>query len=382
MSASPRICILSTVHLAHDVRLFQAEARTLARAGLDVTVIALEDPTESDTDGVRIMALPAQRNRLLRALQSIRVLRLALGQRGDLFAIHDPELLPAAVLLRLLTRRPVVYDVHEDVPAAIGGRPWLPRPLRPLTAGLYRFVEHLSLPFIAGLTLADHAYGKYYRGRRCETILNYPLMTYADLYRPAAPTFGERPVLLYAGSITRLRGLFEMLDLVQRLRRTFPSILLRLVGPVDDEVVRERDDVVSRLGLAPNVEFTGLVSHPRVHDYILDADVCLALLHPDPNYLRSLPTKMFEYMMMGRPVVVSEFPMWSEIVEDAGCGYAVDPLDVDAAATVVQSLLDDGARRVRMGEAGRRAVLERYSWEGEGRRLVGFYRELLGGPCH
>ncbi len=378
MHTSPRICILSTVHLLHDVRLFQAEARTLARAGFEVTVIALEDTTDSETDGARTIPLPAQQNRLLRALQSIRVLRLALRQRAELYAIHDPELLPAAVLLRLLTRRPVVYDVHEDVPAAIRSRLWLPRGLRPLTAWLYRFVERLSLPFIAGLSLADHAYEKYYRGLRFETVLNYPLMTYADLYRPAGPSLGARPVLVYTGAIMRLRGLFEMLYLVQRLRRSFPSILLRLVGPVDSELVAERDEVVSRLGLAPNVEFTGLVSHTQVHGYILDADVCLALLHPDPNYLRSLPTKMFEYMMMGRPVVVSDFPMWKDIVEDAECGYAVDPLDGDAAANAVQTLLGDDDRRVRMGEAGRRAVLERYSWEGEGRRLVGLYRELLG----
>jgi glycosyltransferase involved in cell wall biosynthesis len=378
MPASPRICVLSTVHFAHDVRLFQAEARTLARAGFDVAVIALKDTTKSQTDGVHIISLPPQPNRLLRALQSVRILRLALRQRADLFAIHDPELLPAAVLLRLLTRRPVVYDVHEDVPAAIRGRRWLPRPLRPLIAGLYRFAEHLSLPFIAGLTLADHAYAKYYRRRRFEIILNYPLMTYADLYRPPEPSLGERPVLLYAGAVMRLRGVFEMLDLVQRLRGLFPTILLRVVGPVDKELEADRDEVVSRLGLEPNVEFTGPVSHTQVHDYILNADVCLALLHPDPNYLRSLPTKIFEYMMMGRPVVVSDFPMWKNIVEDAGCGVAVDPLDGDAAADAVRTLLNDDDSRTRMGKAGRQAVLERYSWEGEGQRLVAFYRELLG----
>ena len=127
----------------------------------------------------------------------------------------------------------MVYDVHEDVPAAIRSRLWLPRGLRRLTAWLYRFVERLSLPFIAGLSLADHAYEKYYRGLRFETVLNYPLMTYADLYRPAGPSLGARPVLVYTGAIMRLRGLFEMLYLVQRLRRSFPSILLRLVGPVD-----------------------------------------------------------------------------------------------------------------------------------------------------
>ena len=106
-------------------------------------------------------------------------------------------------------------------------------------------------------------------------------------------------------------------------------------------------------------------------------DVGLALLHPDPNYVNSLPTKMFEYMLMGRPVVVSNFPMWQEIVEEAVCGLAVDPLDLDAVESAVRQLLDDAELRQRLGQNGRRAVLDKYSWEREGEKLVDFYRELL-----
>lgn len=358
--------------------MFQAEARTLARAGFEVIVIALCDDTPTETDGVTVECLAPAANRWSRLALIPRVLRRALHRRADLYAFHDPELLPAAFLLRLLSGRPVIYDVHEDVPASIRNRRYLPPPLRPLVAALYRFVEHLVLPLLAGLTLADEAYGRYYRRRRAVTVLNYPLLTYADLYEPLPASGRESLTLVYTGSVTRLRGLCEMIALVDRLRPRFPGLRLRVVGPMgsvaDGEVARQ---MVKELGLADAVEFTGLVSHADVHRHILDADVGLALLHPDPNYVRSLPTKMFEYMMMGRPVVVSDFPLWQEIVGSAGCGRAVPAMDLDAVATAVEGLLADAGLRRRMGEAGRKAVLERYNWEPEGEKLVAFYRDTL-----
>ncbi|MBM3278500.1 MAG: glycosyltransferase family 4 protein [Candidatus Handelsmanbacteria bacterium] len=370
------ICILSTVHLCFDVRMFQAEARTLARAGFAVTLIALEDPTPGDPGGIRILAQPRPRHRLQRMLSTLRVVRLARAQPAALYAFHDPELLPAALLLKLLTRRKLVYDVHEDVPAAIRSRTWLPRPLRPLAARLYRLLESLALPFLDGLTLADHAYQKYYRGRRTITALNYPLMTYADLYEEPGPD--RRPTLVYAGSITALRGLYEMIELARRLRPDFPDLLLRLVGPVGSPEEKARaGELIARHDLGGHVEFTGLVSHLEVHRHILDADAGLALLHPDPNYLQSLPTKMFEYMMMGRPVVVSNFPMWAQIVAESGCGFAPDPLDLDEVEQALRRLLGNEGLRREMGRRGRAAVLEKYSWEREGERLVQFYRDLL-----
>lgn len=373
-----RICIFSTVHLAHDVRLFQAEARTLARAGFDVTVIALRDDTPSETDGITVVELPRPANRWSRLRLIPRVLRLALRQRADLYAFHDPELLPVAAALRLLRRRPVIYDVHEDVPASIRNRGYLARPLRPLVATLYRLIERLALPLVAGLTLADEAYGRYYRGRRAAVVRNYPLLTYADLYEPPVAR-RERLQLVYTGSVTHLRGLREMLQLVHHLRPRFPSLHLRIVGPMGPEGESElAARLIADLDLTDCVECTGNVSHADVHRHILDADVGLALLHPDPNYLRSLPTKMFEYMMMGRPVVVSEFPLWKRIVDEEGCGFAVPPLDLDTVAAAVTQLLEEEALRRRMGEAGRRAVLERYSWEREGERMVALYREVLG----
>src|SRR5512137_2848416 len=109
-----QVCILSSVHIALDNRVFYREARSLQRVGYSVTLIAVH-PRDEIKDGVHIVALPRVR-RWQRPLLWWRLLRLALASRADIYHFHDPELLLVTPWLRLLTGRPVVYDVHESYP--------------------------------------------------------------------------------------------------------------------------------------------------------------------------------------------------------------------------------------------------------------------------
>jgi glycosyltransferase involved in cell wall biosynthesis len=371
------ICILSSVHFTFDVRMFQAEARTLSNAGFKVTVVALEDQTIGNAGSIEVIPLPVPKNRLRRMLATARVLRLALRQKADAYVFHDPELIPVCLMLKMLTDSILVYDVHEDVPESIRSKKWVPLPLRACMAWLYRVIEVTALRFFDGVTLADHAYARYYGATKSLVVLNYPLLSYADYNHPAAAT-AAGPLLVYTGSITVLRGLFEMLALVRDLKPEQPGIRLDLVGPVGSpQEERQARALVRQYGIDENVNFTGVVSHAEVHRRILAADVGLALLHPDPNYMRSLPTKMFEYMMMGKAVVVSDFPLWQQILDDTECGIAVDPLSPTAPLEAVKRLLGDAAERNRMGTRGRQAVLAKYNWDCQGPALVGFYKSLL-----
>lgn len=84
-----KICILTTVHPAFDTRIFHKEAKTLARADYDVTLIVQHDKDEL-VDGIRIVALPKPRNRLTRIFGLTgRALRLALKQRAVIYRFYD-----------------------------------------------------------------------------------------------------------------------------------------------------------------------------------------------------------------------------------------------------------------------------------------------------
>ena len=106
-------------------------------------------------------------------------------------------------------------------------------------------------------------------------------------------------------------------------------------------------------------------------------DVGLAVLEPIPNYLESYPTKIFEYMSMGIPSIVSDFPLYREIIEKYQCGILVDPLDAGSIAEAIIRLMDNPDEAAEMGARGKEAVRFHFSWESEQEKLIEFYSRLL-----
>jgi glycosyltransferase involved in cell wall biosynthesis len=82
-------------------------------------------------------------------------------------------------------------------------------------------------------------------------------------------------------------------------------------------------------------------------------------------------------MSAGLPVIASDYPRWREIVDDAGCGLLVDPTDPAAIAAAMQWILDHPEEAEAMGERGRRAILDRYSWDREADKLIELYATLI-----
>lgn len=106
-------------------------------------------------------------------------------------------------------------------------------------------------------------------------------------------------------------------------------------------------------------------------------DVGLAVLEPIPNYVDSYPTKIFEYMSMGIPSIVSDFPLYRDIIEKYQCGILVNPLDAGSIAGAIMRLMDDPGESAAMGARGKEAARSHFSWESEQEKLIEFYWRLL-----
>jgi glycosyltransferase involved in cell wall biosynthesis len=118
-------------------------------------------------------------------------------------------------------------------------------------------------------------------------------------------------------------------------------------------------------------------TRPQVRDLLARARIGIVTLHPTGNYVNSQPTKLYEYMSAGLPVVASDFPVWRKVVDGAQCGLLVDPMNPAAIAEALVWLLQHPEEAEAMGRRAQKAVLESYSWEREAAVLAGIYRELL-----
>ena len=373
-----KVAILSSVHLALDNRVFYREARTLARAGYDVTLIAVHD-REEVRDGVRIRPLPrvarSRRPLLWRALG-----RLARETAADVYHFHDPELLLLSPWLRRATGRPTVYDVHEANADFIAVKDYLPAAVRVPLAGAFRRLEPRLAAGESGLIFADEAIAAGFAGFAgpTATLFNYPG---AELIaRGAAAAGGAEPVVLYLGGMERNRGAALALEAFAAVVAAMPAARLLFVGhfmPPALEAEMRAD--AARRGIAHAVEFTGRVPFARIGDSLARARVGWVTWQPVAKNCKNIPTKLFEYMAYGLPVVSSDLPSTRPYVRPGENGLLATAGDPAAHAAALLALLGDPAAAARLGAAGRQRVAAEWNWAAMEPRLLALYDAVLAG---
>jgi len=372
-SARPDICVITTVHGPFDVRIFHKECAVLRDAGYRVCLIAPSDQAPAVIDGITLIPLPVVRRRVVRMLvQPWRALRIALRQRARAYHLHDPELMPIAVLLRLMRRRPVIFDAHEDAETDMRSKPYLSPWVRQLAAAAVRLAERLCLPHVSAVITAHDGGADHLAGLGvCSTIIhNY--VDAQDLPRVELVA-GRAPCLGYVGGVTLERGIVELLTAAQMARRTHPTLRVLLIGPAPADL-RSRIETE----FAEVAEFCGPLAQPEAMRLLAArATIGVSTYLPLINYLYAEPTKVFEYMALGLPILCSNFPMWEGLVVATGCGISVDPTDPDAMCQGICDLLGRPQSELQaMAQRGIELSRTRFSWTAEAPRLIALYRNL------
>lgn len=163
-----KICHITTVHPAHDARIFYRMCAGLAAKGHEVTLIA-SAPFAGEF-GVRSSPWNKRIAPAGRISRIILALRAALAENADIYHFHDPELISLGLALKLL--RPskiVVYDVHEDYPSMMLEKYWIPQPIRPLISTSRSYWARNSASSSFNFTLPLHQ-----RRRSSEEVRNEP----------------------------------------------------------------------------------------------------------------------------------------------------------------------------------------------------------------
>jgi glycosyltransferase involved in cell wall biosynthesis len=365
---------LTSVHYPFDTRIFHRECASLARAGYEVTLIAPNADGDHQVNGVKLRAIGMPHNRIERMTSTaLRVYRAALEERADIYHLHDPELLPIGAMLKLRGKR-VIYDVHEDFKGTMDGKAWIPWILRKPASIAVHFCESTLGRLCDRVIAATPVIAANFASRRTRLVQNFPWLH--ELRTPDAVPYEERePIAAYVGWLDDSRGMREMTRAVEFVSKVLPIRLVlggRVRGGGKTLFENEAD--------SPLVEYLGFLNRTQVKDLIARARIGMVIILPSDNAINAQPTKMFEYMSGGLPVIASDFPAYRNIVESVGCGLLVDPQDSDEIADAILWMLRNPGEAAEMGRRGQRAVEERYNWEKEAKNLIDAYRELLPTP--
>lgn len=393
------LLVLSTKKYPTDIRA-EREARALRRAGHAVFLMARRGPGQlarETVDGVQVLRVPLpfqgckpladfiyfffQRYSLL-----WRLARACRRHRIDVLHVHDlPYAFTTAAAGRLLGL-PVIFDMREHYVSMLASsfaaevyRRF--RPLAFILLGLLRLEELFACRWSTKvIVVADEHIGRVRRlGVRRANIAVVTNTEDIDCFEgfPDEPQLRRRWagkfVIMYVGGLEPIRGLETVLRALPAIRRELPEAHLVLVG--DGASRGELEQLTERLGLREHVTFTGFAPFAQLPSYIRAAAVCLVPHISSPHVDTTMPNKIFHYMMLGQPVVVSNLPPLMRVVRDAECGLIFRQQDPQSLAQAVLALRDQGLRR-RLGENGRRAVHDRYHWQATVQVLLRLYDGL------
>lgn len=371
-----KVCMLTSVHGAFDDRIFHKEAKSLVRSGYEVFLVA-PHARDEEMEGVRVLGVLKSRTRLKRMLFTpVCVLLRGLKVGATIYHFHDPELIPVGLFLRALGRK-VIYDIHEYNADTMLEKHWLPTGVRRAVSAAVMWLDRYTVRKVSGVVVVSEDMADLFRSglssaRSVITIHNYPEL------QDAAPDDGHlanEPVGIYVGGLSKDRGLEVLLEAGDRLKRALPQSRLQVLGPLDLAGIRQEYASIAHWS-GRGVEYLGVVPHKQVPTWLRRAKVGLIPWLPTPNQLKGTPVKLFEYMLAGIPVVASSFGFIAQIVRDTGCGLLVPPGDADALSKAVEVLFTEPAKALEMGQKGRRAVLDRYNWGSEEKKLLALYEGL------
>ena len=355
-----KVCHLTSAHDKEDDRIFLKECVSLADNGYEVYLVECGDSYVKN--GVNIVgAGQAPSGRLKRMTGfSKTVFKKALELDCDIYHFHDPELLQYGLKLKKAGKR-VIFDSHEDVPAQIMDKDWIPSFMRKMVSGMYRNYETKVAGKIDCVITATSHIEEQFKGRAARTLVvnNYPKLDDITFHEGS---FADRDAIVcYAGGISELRGEKTMIKAMEKVNG-------KLIMAGDHE----------RCDVGDKVHYTGKLDRAGVNGLYGSAVAGLCILKPIENYFYSQPIKMYEYMAAGIPFVCSDFPGWKVVAEESGAGICVESENCDMIAEAINELLSDREKAQRMGRSGHEYVITKCTWKNEEKNLLELYSSLAG----
>lgn len=370
------IAHFTTVHARIDPRIRFKQADTLARHFPDRVALFVQDGEGDARDagsGLRIVDTgPRPRGRLARMILGSWRMYRAVRRAGPRIAhFHDPELIPAGLALQMAGIQ-VIYDVHEDLPKQILSKSYIrPGFLRPLLARIMNGVEQFAVRRFALTVPAVPSIAARFPADRVQVIRNVPkaemLLGHGAAQKPA-----DRFVVSYAGSLSEQRGILDVVAAMDLLPEGYEfQILGRWASSAFFETCKAHPGW-------RRCRYLGRVPHDQVGAIMGQAHLGVQMMHDVPNYSGGLATKVFEYLFLGVPTLMSDTPDRRASYGDL-TNYA-RPQSPQAIADAIRDIAQNYQAQTAQAEPRRARVMADYSWESEAQALTSAYERILPGP--
>ncbi len=400
------ICMLLDKPFPPDIRV-EKEAKVLVASDHNVMLVSLLKPGQSAVEtisGIKNIRLDFKQNPFLRVANLLyfnlffdsifwkkELSRIVNTEQIDAIHVHDLPLAKAASAVCKSNNIPLIVDLHENYPEAIRVHRDRPLPFRKRLLHLLTPVDRwkayektILQEADRAITVIEEAKEHYVHDcglppEKVTIVMNAEdIDSFDDYEKDSTLTdrYKNRFVISYIGGLGPHRGIDTAIKAMPAILEAIPSALLLLVGKGLPEYEAEVHELCRQLNVENAVDFTGWVNFWKVPAYIAISRICLVPHHSNTHTNTTIPHKLFQYMSLKKPVIVTDCPPLKRIIKESDAGLVIPSGDFQELKNAVLKLHNDPQYSELLGNNGRLAVENRYNWAVESGRLNQLYLEL------
>lgn len=187
--------------------------------------------------------------------------------------------------------------------------------------------------------------------------------------------FKDRFVIMYHGILSPNRGLQQAIEAIAIVRKSHPEVMLFLLGKGSAQT--QLEELVRNLGLEKHVLIHPPVPFEQVPKYIKSVQAGI-LPFPDLDWWNtSSPIKLFEYLSMGKPVIVTDIEAHRAVLNNMKCGLFVPNHQPVNIADGIKSILEKASELTAMGVIARDNAIKHFTWEKQARKIKVYFQDIL-----
>ena len=373
------LLIITSIHPDFDSRIWKL-CTSLVKSGCEITLICPWNvPNGKVIEEVTLLTFSKITSRFMRLVftpfQILNHLIPIIG-KTDIVHFHDIDILPFMTLLSLF--KPVVYDIHENYPEEMLVRYWVPKPLRRFLFHIVRVSQNIFCQIIRNIVLVTPAQIKNFKTHSLNIFYLYNYATVNLISQIDDNYFQRKDRVVFVGSCYESNGLSLFLEIARLSKSIMPDVEFSFPDRFGNDK-NYRQKVVEYI---EQHELTNTSMFPNVlpHELMSILNTATIAIAPDLRTLNrslAIPTKLFEFMAAGLPIVSSDLPYQSELFSTFQIGILAQPENPLSFLEAIKELVHNRQYAYQLGVNGRAAFSAKFNWEVQIPELIKYYQGII-----
>lgn len=325
-----KILIASVLKPADDVRSCSKIGQSLAQTNkYEVNIIGFNSKKKAKHQNIFLFPIfKFKRNSIKRLFAPISILKKYLQLKPKLIIVNTPELLWVIILIRIIFGTKIIYDVQENYYLNIKQNQIYKGISKAVALGYIRITESLSKYFIDGFLLAEDIYEKqlpFIDNKAYIKLLNKSVVEIKKEFEPIEFSNHESLKFIYSGTIGKEYGTLEAIAFCEKLHQINPHITLTIIGySTDNKYLKLIQEAINSIDYIQLKTDDKPIPQSDIINEINNSEIALLPYQLNPNISGRFPTKIYDYIALGIPMVIPPHAQWKAYLDHYQAGICTE----------------------------------------------------------